>query len=357
MANLIPARYAQSTIKLIRIRHSTVAEVLKAEKLPLALLDDQPLDGTLDAEQYGKLFMSLLKASQHELQGGASGVDDVLNLSAYRLLYSYMLNAQDLGGAIQRATAYYARFQRQQQGFTMVIDGDFAVWQFNLGGADGKQQSKVSKEHFSLDELQWLPGFSGRLAALYTWHRLSSWMIGNFIDLTSLHIDYALLGNPDDYIASFRAPVYFNQDYCQLRFHRRYLALPIVKNETDLEKMLTTFPSELLRADAVADSTAAKVQGLMGTDFSRDLPSLEQAANRLHTTTATLHRRLRNEGTSYQMIKDNCRRDAAIHLLRKESLTGGDIAEKLGFSDASTFFRAFKKWTGTTPQEFVKKES
>ena len=357
MANLIPARYAQSTIKLVRIHRTAVVDILNAQQLPVALLDDKPLEGTLDAEQYGKLFMSLLKASQHELQGDSDEADDVLNLSAYRLLYSYMLHAQDLGGAIERATAYYARFQRQRQGFTMVIDGDFAVWQFNLGGMDGKQKFNGSKEHFALDELQWLPGFSGRIAALYTWHRLSSWMIGNFIDLTSLHIDYALLGNSDDYTASFRAPVYFNQDYCQLRFHRRYLALPIIKNETDLEKMLATFPAELLRADAVADSTAAQVHGLLGTDFSRELPSLEQVASRLHTTAATLHRRLRNEGTSYQMIKDNCRRDAAISLLRTQSLTGSAIAEKLGFSDASTFFRAFKKWTGTTPQEFVKKES
>jgi AraC-like DNA-binding protein len=87
------------------------------------------------------------------------------------------------------------------------------------------------------------------------------------------------------------------------------------------------------------------------------MPSLEQLAQRLHTTNVTLHRRLRNEGTSYQQIKDVCRRDAAIALLRAEPLSGSAITQKLGFSDASTFYRAFKKWPGITPQHFRQCES
>ncbi|MGI9294652.1 MAG: helix-turn-helix domain-containing protein, partial [Pseudomonadales bacterium] len=69
-----------------------------------------------------------------------------------------------------------------------------------------------------------------------------------------------------------------------------------------------------------------------------------------------LHRRLREESTSYQKIKDCCRRDAAIASLRSGSSNGASLAEQLGFSDASTFYRAFKKWTGMTPQEFKSKE-
>ena len=61
--------------------------------------------------------------------------------------------------------------------------------------------------------------------------------------------------------------------------------------------------------------------------------------------------------TSYQQIKDACRRDAAIALLRAEPLSGSAIAQKLGFSDARTVYRAFKKWTGVTPQHFRQRES
>ena len=356
MANLIPARYAQSTIQLLNLERAQVADVLAQCELPLALLDAEPLEGTLDAQQYGQLFMSLIHSVQEQLAGDAQALENVLDLSAYRLLYSYMIHAQNLGAALERARTYYARFHPQGQGFTVSAVDDEVTWQFNLGEAT-EPDASAQPEHFAMDELQWLPGFAGRIAALYTWHRLCSWMVGSFIDLAAVHVDYPLAGIPQDYIDSFRSPVYFNQGACQLRFHSRYLALPIVRNETDLDRMLETFPAELLRSDATADSTAAKVRGLLGNDFSRSLPGLEEIATRLHTTTATLHRRLRSEGTSYQMIKDQCRRDAAIALIRRHPATGSEIAEQLGFSDASTFFRAFKKWTGMTPQEFTRRES
>ncbi|MDB0329425.1 AraC family transcriptional regulator, partial [Acinetobacter baumannii] len=62
-----------------------------------------------------------------------------------------------------------------------------------------------------------------------------------------------------------------------------------------------------------------------------------------------LRRRLAAEGKSYQGVKDALRRDAAIHLLLNPELTLEDVAQQVGFSETSTFHRAFKKWTGVTP--------
>ena len=74
-------------------------------------------------------------------------------------------------------------------------------------------------------------------------------------------------------------------------------------------------------------------------------------------TTPTLHRRLREEGSSFQRLKDRARRDTAIALLRSGAHSGAALAELTGFSDASTFHRAFKKWTGMTLQEFRQRET
>lgn len=63
----------------------------------------------------------------------------------------------------------------------------------------------------------------------------------------------------------------------------------------------------------------------------------------------TLRRHLREEGSSFQELKDNLRRDLAIYHLSRNEISIQLIAEQLGFSEPSAFHRAFKKWTGLTP--------
>ena len=63
-------------------------------------------------------------------------------------------------------------------------------------------------------------------------------------------------------------------------------------------------------------------------------------------------RRLRDEGRGFQQIKDELRRDAAIEYLLLTQLPLLEIANRVGFSEASTFHRAFKQWTGVAPGEY-----
>ena len=81
-------------------------------------------------------------------------------------------------------------------------------------------------------------------------------------------------------------------------------------------------------------------------------PSLDEAADRLHMSPRTLHRRLEEEGTSFRAIKDGLRRDLAISQLSHSDKSVLDIALDLGFAEASAFHRAFKKWTGARPGEY-----
>lgn len=72
----------------------------------------------------------------------------------------------------------------------------------------------------------------------------------------------------------------------------------------------------------------------------------------MHMTKRTLMRRLKEEGTTYQQLKDRVRRDRAVTLLRDHVLSVSAVAEAVGFSDAAVFARSFRKWTGTSPREF-----
>lgn len=69
----------------------------------------------------------------------------------------------------------------------------------------------------------------------------------------------------------------------------------------------------------------------------------------MHLISQILRRCLREEGNSFQEIKDAVRCALAIHFLMHEQLPAQDIADKMGFSEASVFYKAFKRWTGLSP--------
>lgn len=84
-------------------------------------------------------------------------------------------------------------------------------------------------------------------------------------------------------------------------------------------------------------------------------PNMEQAAKQLGISVRTLRRRLREEGSSYQAVFTAARQQTACVMLRNPDLSLQFIADSLGFADATTFHRAFKRWTGFTPTEYRKR--
>ena len=66
----------------------------------------------------------------------------------------------------------------------------------------------------------------------------------------------------------------------------------------------------------------------------------------------TLQRRLRDEGTSFAKVRDSMRREMAVKLLRKQDLAVYEVAFLLGYSEPSTFYRAFRRWTGIAPLQY-----
>ena len=76
---------------------------------------------------------------------------------------------------------------------------------------------------------------------------------------------------------------------------------------------------------------------------------LDELAKYLNMSEATIQRRLKSEGMSYQQLKNDIRRDTAIEQLTKSKKSLQQISDELNFHDPSAFHRAFKKWTGVSP--------
>lgn len=102
------------------------------------------------------------------------------------------------------------------------------------------------------------------------------------------------------------------------------------------------------------ETVAARVRSLI----LQAMPSGEidqvEIARSLHQSTSTLQRRLRREGTSFQHLLAETRREKALEYLRSGEHSLADITFLLGFADQSNFTRAFRRWTGRTPREFMR---
>jgi AraC-like DNA-binding protein len=96
---------------------------------------------------------------------------------------------------------------------------------------------------------------------------------------------------------------------------------------------------------------SGRVRQVLLEDIS-DHPRFQSVAKRLGTTARTLRRQLRTEHTCFRELFDELRMQLAIKYLRDTDMTHEDIAVAIGFSDASNFRYAFRRWTGAPPSQF-----
>ena len=148
----------------------------------------------------------------------------------------------------------------------------------------------------------------------------------------------------------------FNRPVVKLCFHAQYLDLPCVRTRKELIRFLRDSPADLITIPGSEQSFKAKIRAIL-INHENDIlycPSFETIALNLNMSAQTLRRRLKVEGTSYPMIKDEIRRDLAIDYLLMSNRNITDISDALGFSEPRSFTRAFKHWTGVSPSKYAR---
>jgi AraC-like DNA-binding protein len=178
---------------------------------------------------------------------------------------------------------------------------------------------------------------------------LASWLVGRRIPLLAVDYPVASERPVSEAAVVFQAPVRYAGTRVAWHFGAGCLALPVVQNAQTLRDFLRQAPTSLLVKYRDESSATERIRRILRRQLADDLPSLEHIARQLDLTPQTLRRRLREEGQGYRAIKDDLRRDVAIEYLARSELALPEIAGLLGFSEASTFHRAFKHWTGVAP--------
>ena len=106
-------------------------------------------------------------------------------------------------------------------------------------------------------------------------------------------------------------------------------------------------PADIVEPDG--EDFADVLRRLLRTELLRGECSVADLAEQCMIHRRTLSRRLRAEGTAFRRLSDEVRFEIACRLLLNPRMTLAQIATTLGFSEASAFTRAFRRWSGQTP--------
>ena len=176
-------------------------------------------------------------------------------------------------------------------------------------------------------------------------------VMGSSFAPREIAVTFGPAGDVEDYRAAFGVPVHFGRPSNELVFDAAFLdGRPEYGNELSHASVMKLCDELLGELEARA-GVAGKVRAILLANLMRPT-SLEAAAARLHLTARTLRRKLDEESTSFRRLVDELRMQVAIKYLRDTELTVDDIAYSLGFSEATVFRRAFRRWTGSGLREF-----
>ena len=180
-------------------------------------------------------------------------------------------------------------------------------------------------------------------------HSLMCWLADQRILLKQLQLKCTAPDDDQDYRVRFCENITYQTDENYLQFDANYLNIPIKRDQKSWYAFIKNSPENLLLRFKNPLALSAILRKQLLSISPCTWVELGELSEQLNISQATIQRRLKNEGTSYQQLKNDIRRDMAIDLLTRTVHSLQEISELLNFQDASAFHRAFKKWTGVSP--------
>lgn len=172
------------------------------------------------------------------------------------------------------------------------------------------------------------------------------------VKLLAVYFKHPAPESTSDHEAFFGCPVHFNSDRDALLIARESLQNP---NKVGDPAFVEFFDKQLeSELENLKDETILvyKVKKYLSQALSEGIPTISDVAGKLAMSGRTLQRKLSDQGMTYQSVVDDTRRELAQRLLTTSSHSLADIAFLTGFSEQSSFNRAFKRWAGQTPRSY-----
>jgi AraC-like DNA-binding protein len=153
----------------------------------------------------------------------------------------------------------------------------------------------------------------------------------------------------EPYAERFQAPICFGADRDRLCFTAAEWRSPTVDGDAALASVLEEHARVLAaRLPRAPTQFVSSVRGSIMAALPENADE-EGVARALHMSRRTLQRKLAQDGTSFRTVLDEVRRGLAESYLVDPTVSIPEVAFMLGFSEQSSFHRAFQRWTGCAP--------
>jgi AraC-like DNA-binding protein len=172
--------------------------------------------------------------------------------------------------------------------------------------------------------------------------------------IRAVHVTHAEPPYRSEYERIFRVPVTFGSDRNALLIDESVIARhPCPTPSKYVSAVLRDHAEELLRKLDSSQTVRGRVENVLMNVLSSGDVTVDAVAGTLGLSRQTLFRKLSAEGVTFQQLLDELRHRLALHYLIAEKSSVQRTASLLGFSDSTAFSRAFKRWTGLRPREYV----
>ncbi len=173
-------------------------------------------------------------------------------------------------------------------------------------------------------------------------------------DPIEARFSYPPPGHAAEYERILRLPVRFDAGEDGVLFRKAILDRSNPTADAALRTMLERYAAEQLTRIAAGRGFAERTRAALLAMLPLSDVGAEAVASRFTMSSRTLRRRLREEDTSFREIQDDVRAELARRYLANDGMGIEEAAYQLGFSDPSAFTKAFRRWTGRTPADFVR---
>ena len=164
-----------------------------------------------------------------------------------------------------------------------------------------------------------------------------------------MHVTHAAPAHAAEYARICEGPVRFGTEWNALRIDEALLSHPFADQPHYVFGILSEHAAALLKSLESTRTMRARVERLLMPVLHTGEAGIDRVAASLGLSRQTLFRRLRAEGTTFEHLLDELRRELALHYLRGGRVSVNETAYLVGFSDPAAFSRAFKRWTGRSP--------